>query len=71
MSQGRSVDPIVRTYITSTPSTRRRTRYHVRIYSRDYDLDRRGTATTIDSARDKALLGVPRPRPKNHRQEDL
>lgn len=62
MAQARSPQPLTRTYLKKTISSSGKPRVHVRIYSPKHDLDKRGTATTIEGARRRALAGVPAPR---------
>jgi hypothetical protein len=64
MAQARSPQPLTRTYLGKTISSSGRERIHVRIYSPRHDLDKRGTAATIEGARRRALAGVPAPRPR-------
>lgn len=64
MAQPRDVrNPIVKTYITKTTSPDGQEKIHARIYSRGYDLDRRGSGSTVASAVRRALAGVPRSTP--------
>jgi len=62
MARERSTSPIVRTYLTKTTSPSGKPVIHARIYSREYDLDRRGTGHTISGAVKRAVTGVPRPK---------
>ena len=62
MVQPRTTSPIVRTYLTRTTSPSGKTRIHARLYAPSYDLDRRGTGTTIAAAVRSAVASVPRPR---------
>jgi hypothetical protein len=62
MSRERRTDPIVRTYLRVGRRDDGKTVVHARVYSPDYQLDRRGTGETPGQAVRRALADVPRPR---------
>jgi len=65
MPQPRDVrNPIVKTYLSATTSPSGKTKIHVRLYSRNYDLDKRGTGRTVDEALRRARTGVARSTPR-------
>ena len=47
--------PIARTYITKTKSPSGKTTIHARVYSPSYDVDLRGTGSTVDDAVGRVL----------------
>ena len=68
MPQPRDVrNPIVRTYLSATTSPSGETKIHARLYSRDYDLDKRGTGRTVDEALRRARAGVEASTPRRYR----
>jgi len=67
-TSGRDVrDPIARTYVKITTSPSGKTKFHVRIYSRKYDLDKRGTGASVEEAIRSARAGVPASQPRHRR----
>jgi len=56
--------PVVKTYITPS-STPTGTKFHVRIYAPRFDLDKRGTGSTLEEAKQQALRSVKKA-PRRH-----
>jgi len=62
MPTERETSPIVRTYLTQTTSPSGKPKIHARIYSREYDLDKRGSGHTLSTAIRRAKHNVARPK---------
>jgi hypothetical protein len=62
MARERTTNPIVRTYLRVGRRKNGDAVVHARVYSPEYDLDRRGTGATTSQAVRRALASVPRPR---------
>jgi len=54
-------NPIVKTYLRAKRKNGE-TVVHARVYSPEYDLDRRGTGPSARTAVERAMRGIPRPR---------
>lgn len=61
-------NPIVRTYVKMTTSPSGETKFHVRLYSREYDLDKRGTGASIEEAILQAKSGVSASQPRSRQR---
>jgi hypothetical protein len=63
MAQARDVSrPIVRTYLRKSTSPSGKPQIHVRLYSPEYDLDKRGSGKNLPQAVRRAKQGLKRPK---------